>query len=107
MELIQFRYPFSSAEISVPQKLGRANVHIGVSMPYQYPWWENKSGTGPTNPSVDIIINDKTFVMNPNGILEFADLEITSFKIDLNSIWGDEAVLRETIIDIAYEDEEV
>ena len=45
--------------------------------------------------------------MNPNGILEFADLEITSFKIDLNSIWGDEAVLRETIIDIAYEDEEI
>ena len=106
MEILQFRYPFESPQIDVPQKLDRTNLHIGVSMPFQYPWWENRSGTGPTAPAVKFSINGKTFVANPRGILEFADLAITSLKIDLNSIWGDERVLRETIIDIGFEDVE-
>lgn len=106
MELLQFRYPFESPEIKVPQKLGRTNLHIGISMPFQYPWWENRSGTGPTASSVKFIINNKTFVANPRGILEFADLAIDSLTIDINSIWGDERVLRETIIDIGFEDAE-
>lgn len=75
-------------------------------MPFQYPWWENRSGTGPTASSVKFIINNKTFVANPRGILEFADLAIDSLTIDINSIWGDERVLRETIIDIGFEDAE-
>lgn len=104
MELMQFRYPFPSPQIDVAQKLNRINLHIGISFPFQYPWWENRSGTGPTVPPVKFIINEKEFIANPRGILEFADLEIASFMIDLTPIWEDERVLRETIIDIGYED---
>lgn len=105
MELIQYRYPFEAEVIKVPQRLERAYVHIGVSMPYNHPWWLSKSGY--SEPSIKITINGEGFKMNPMGILEFADTHIDSFEIDLSEIWENERILRQTIVDIAYQNEEV
>lgn len=107
MKIIQYRYPFESKTIQVPQMNEKKYTHIGIQMPYQQlPFIKYIKNEG-EYPHIDFIINDISYVMNQKSVLEFADIYINSFIIDLSYIWDDKDILKRTIIDIGYVEEEV
>lgn len=110
MELKQYRGPFSYGDrITVPAQIGYTWVHIGIEIPKRQPITvpetqvideKNIIETGQYRPSYEntaILINDQTYQINANDILEFDGLSEIEWKISFLGY-----LPPETIIDIVW-----
>lgn len=118
-KLIQYTGPFAAnSTISVPAEYGTIYTHLGINYiqqkPSFYPVRESRDdeeskarniyySTGEYRSIArenDIRVNQKNYVLNQNGVLEFDALEETSWEIQFLHSFP-----AETIVDIIIETE--
>lgn len=130
MRLKQYRYPFkklsASSNESLPSEVsantayiripsGKTITHLGIQLPYRpfISYRHKEDGTRPATGqcAADIVFNsNNSYIVNATGILEFDNIsrsdEIVIYLPLLeDKLYGDvDAILRETIIEIGYED---
>lgn len=130
MRLRQYRYPFqrisSIASENLPREVsintpyiripgGKTITHIGIQLPYRpFISYRHKDdgSRGAIGPcATDIVVNsNSSYIVNLTGILEFDNIsrsdEIVIYLPLLeDELVGDvDAVLKETIIEVGYED---
>ena len=107
MELKQYKGPFAAGStITVPAQTGYTWVHIGIQIPKIQPMTipqtklsnNNKTTTKtgsyrPSYSNVKISINDTSYQLNANGILEFDGLSEIEWNIRFLSNLPAEAII--------------